>query len=75
MEIKTQYSTNDEVWFLYENEVQKDKVLKTLVEVTGESIIINYVLDKERYMHGGYSRIMLSQDKVFSTRKELIRSL
>ena len=67
MEITTKYKINEEVFILISGEVKKDKIRDILIHVDKHGNSIEYVfLD--------YTS-KISENKVFSSKEELIKSL
>ena len=67
MEITTKYKINEEVFILISNEVKKDKVRNILIDIDKHGNSIEYVF-------WDYTS-KISENKVFSSKEELIKSL
>lgn len=65
-EVNTKYSTGDEVYYISNNSVSKQKVRGVTISVTATETEINYYLnnDQER-----------PENKLFKTKKELLDTL
>jgi len=67
MEITTKYKINEEVFILISNEVKKDKVRNILIDIDKHRNSIEYIF-------WDYTS-KISENKVFSSKEELIKSL
>jgi hypothetical protein len=73
MTIETRYNIGDRVWFMHDNKVESEIIIK-----------INAVIEKDMNRTGVYKSIAYSlfnycryytEDKLFPTKEELIKSL
>lgn len=72
MEIKTKYNIGDEVWAIVDNEIQKSKVFGFRILILAKTTEPHYI-DIVYSLQKGFDWV--SEDKIFSTKQELINSL
>lgn len=66
MKIETKYDIGQEVWTLVANRLYKGKVLSFKVDVSLAGVNVHYIIGKG---------VLLSEEKLFPTKEELLKSL
>ena len=66
MEIKTKFNPGDIIWCIYENKAIRSKITGVGISVYETVSTIEYTIDKDE---------RINEDKVFSTKEELLKSL
>jgi hypothetical protein len=68
MTIETKYSTTQECWLIHDNKVQKMQIVAISITIrSGCKDEVNYLLHN--------SSVLYSQDSIFETKEELLKSL
>jgi hypothetical protein len=70
MKITTKFDRNDEVFVIYDNEIQQRKVSSFIVEVGTSNTITKYWLIKE-----GKESILVEEKRIFKKQTDLITSI
>jgi len=70
MEIKTKYNIKDECWFIFDNRIQKLWISR--IEIT--KFFVCGTTKQTLFYTLGQS-IVLSEEKLFSTKEDLLKSL
>ena len=72
MKVETKYNLNQEVWFIEDDEVVKDIVLEIDYNINLTEESIRYYFKENK---GDLFRRFKKENKVFTTKEELINSL
>lgn len=75
MTIETKFDIGDKCYFMYHNEVKESTIVK--INFTKEQLTSSFNIEKLTYnVELGYvSNIDFKEDKLFSTKEELLKSL
>lgn len=72
MQIETKFNVRDEVFVMFNNTIYQSKIHTIDIRIYSEGVIIKYAIltSQEGYSYGN-----ITEDKVFSTKQELLNSL
>jgi hypothetical protein len=71
MIVETKYNYNDEVWCMYDNVPTKFYIEKIFIKITNKGIDKNI----EYLINNAFNTIEIQEEKLFTSKKELIESL
>ena len=74
MKIETKYNINQEVWFIEDNKVKNEEILKLTFTKDGSNESVFYYF-KEKSMNTSNWERSRKESEVFATKEELINSL
>lgn len=69
MEIKTRFNIGDTIYFMYDNKVCNSSVCSISVWMGRDSTDIKYYVNRDK------DNILITEDKSYATKEELIASL
>jgi hypothetical protein len=74
MKIETKYDINQEVWFIEDNKVKNEAILKLSFTKDGSNESVIYYFKEKQKSMVNWERIK-KEDEIFATKEELINSL